>query len=301
MKMLVTGGTGMVGLSLKAKFPQAVFVGSKDFDLTDRDQTDAMLDKHKPDTVIHCAARVGGILDNDKNPFHYFADNARINLNVVDECFRHRIPRLIAISSTCVYPAKVEQYPMTLPVLHSGPPDPTNFGYAYAKRMMQVHIEAARQQFGCDWTVVYPSNLYGPNDTFDLERSHVIPAMLLKVHQAKKAKDAMVKLRGSGFPQRQFTYVDDLSTFIKRVVDKNLSGDFNFAYPSNHTIASAAALVKDVVKYEGRFEWDGTMNGVMRKDVEAAATTIMRHEEYTNLRDGLANTYRWFVAQESKK
>lgn len=294
MKILVTGGTGMLGHAVHKVLPDAKYVGSATHNLTDRDTADELV-ADGWDVVIHAAARVGGIKDNSDNPYDYFTENAQINTNVVNACVFYKVPKLIAISSTCVYPANPPSFPITEEMLHAGPPHETNFGYAYAKRMMQVQIDAARKQFGFKWSVIYPSNLYGPHDTFDLQRSHVVPALMMKMHKAKVEGEDSVVLMGTGTPLRQFTYVDDLASAIVDNVSGGDGVDFNFAPEGvNHSISGLATAIKSVVGYKGSIIWSGHTDGVMRKDV-----LCPRSWRGTPLLAGLAKTYQWFLENKA--
>ncbi len=301
MKILVTGGTGMLGHALQKVLPDAVYVGSQDYHLKDPLMAhNCIAHNGIPDVVIHCAARVGGIKDNSERPYDYFVENARINTNVVDACVFYKVPKLIAISSTCAYPAKPPSFPITEDMLHAGPAEETNFGYAYAKRMMQVQIDAARKQHGFKWSVIYPSNLYGPHDTFDLQRSHVVPALMMKMHKAKADKSPSVQLLGSGNALRQLTYVGDLARFIGTMVESDQSGDFNFAYPINLPILQIAQIVAEIVGFRGVIEYSGELEGVAQKDVAIQrAFDVFGDPKFTIPLQGIAETYQWYLENKA--
>lgn len=298
MKTLVLGGSGMLGHALRDRL-EAVYVGSEQADLRDDGAAYNLFAEVQPDVVIHCAARVGGIKDNSENQYKYFEDNARINLNVVAECVRRGVPKLIAISSTCCYPAKCAEYPIEEEALHGGPPHWTNFGYAFAKRMMQVQIDAACRP---NWSVIYPSNLYGPHDTFDEQRSHVIPALMMRMHKAKAENMPFINLMGSGRALRQFTFTPDLARFIAHSLRRDIDGGFtipsrvNFAGGDNHGIAAVAEMIAAVVGYAGelRFAHDD-MDGVDRKDVSIFNLRRVYKDAFTPLHDGLERTYKWYL------
>lgn len=295
MKILVTGGSGMVGKSLKKLIPEAIYLSSADCDLRDEKSTNMVFNTCNPDVVIHLAARVGGIKDNSDFLYDYFVENLKINTNVVNACTQLRVPQLIAMSSTCVYPAVVDSYPIKEEVLHKGYPEQTNYGYAFAKRMMQVQIDAARQQYGFKWTVIYPSNLYGPNDTFDLQKSHVIPALMLKYHNAKDT-DKGVELYGSGLALRQLTYVDDLTKQIVKFLKTGKHGDFNFANPRNYSIAEISQAVQRTVGFFGSTYFNGRLDGIHRKDVSIEKVSAeFELDPFTDLDAGLKSTYEWFL------
>lgn len=294
MTTLVLGGTGMLGTALRDRL-EAVYVGSEQANLLKGDETYRLFEEVQPDCVIHCAARVGGIKDNSENQYRYFTENARINLNVISNCVLFKVPKVIAVSSTCVYPANPPSFPITEDMLHAGPPEKTNYGYAFAKRMMQVQIDAAREQFGFKWSVIYPSNLYGPHDTFDLQRSHVVPALMLKMHNAKVRGDESVTLMGTGKALRQFTFVADLAHQIVNLLAFTEDIDFNYAPSASHSIEYLSEIVAGVVGFEGDVLFDGAMDGVMRKDVRG---WMVHPHTMTPLHYGLSETYRWFLANK---
>lgn len=305
MKILVTGGTGMVGNAIKRNITghEMVFVGSLDYDLTRKKQVVRLFSKFRPEVVIHLAAKVGGVKDNSDYVYKYYYQNILINTNVIEQCSASYVRKLIALSSTCVYPKVVKEYPIKEEELHNGYPEETNFGYAFAKRMMQVQINAARiehkhekSQNHQHWSVVYPSNLYGPQDTFDLQRSHVIPALMLRFYQAKIEGKNEVEIYGTGCPLRQLTYVDDLAKFLINMIHKDVRGDFNFANPINYSIAQIAQSVAKTVGYNGAISYNGKLDGVFRKDVDITKVSkVFQLEPFTSLCDGLAITYKWFL------
>lgn len=298
MKVLVTGGSGMVGHALQKLLPNATYLSSMDCDLRDVRGVSGLFFSHKPDAVIHLAARVGGIKDNSDFLYDYFIQNLRINTNVINACVELKIPKVIALSSTCVYPAVVESYPIKEEFLHRGYPEKTNYGYAFAKRMMQVQMETAKHQHGLNWSILYPSNLYGPYDTFDLQKSHVIPALMLKFHNAVKEGKDTVELYGTGLPLRQVTYVDDLAKMLLRILNSNISGDFNFANPRNYSIAEIAQSIAKVTNYWGSIYYNGNLDGVYRKDVDISKiSSVFDLEPFTNLDEGLRQTYDWYLQQ----
>lgn len=308
MKILVTGGTGMLGHALRKHLPDARYMGytrgDQCCDLSNRHEADDVVGGN--DVVIHCAARVGGIKDNNDKPYDYFTENALINTNVVDACVRFKVPKLIAISSTCVYPADPPSFPITEEMLHLGPPHETNFGYAYAKRMMQVQIDAARKQFGFKWSVVYPSNLYGPHDTFDLQRSHVVPALMMKMHAAKEIGADTVELWGTGKATRQLTYVNDLARLLFAMSQSDVHGDFNFAWPIGQTIEQIAELTALIVGFKGKIVFDGRLDGVLCKDVSDAKLCdafgiISLGLDMVTTFEGIKQTYEWYLANGAPK
>ena len=187
-KILVTGGSGMVGKHLQEMLPDAVFVGSKDYNLTIPHGVYCMFNEIKPNVVIHLAAKVGGIKDNMANPLEFLEANLQMNTNVVMEAQNHNVKKFIGIGSTCVYPDILpdDHYPMTEDMLHIGAPTPTNFGYGYAKRMLAVHLETIRKSKGLDYFTIFPSNLYSEYDHFgDDTKAHFVTALLKKIKNSR--------------------------------------------------------------------------------------------------------------------
>ena len=182
-KILVTGGSGMVGRFLKEIIPNAIFISSKDYDLRDMNNVNTMMVKYKPNVVIHLAAKVGGIIDNINKPAEYFVDNILMNTNILASSYKHGVSRFIGILSTCIYPDKVSDYPMSENILHDGPPTPTNFSYGYAKRCLAVQIDSYNKQYNTKYQYLTPCNLYGEYDKWG-ENSHFVAALIKKIIKA---------------------------------------------------------------------------------------------------------------------
>ena len=201
-KILVTGGTGMVGKHLMKLLPDAIYIGSE-FDLRDWIAVDSLLDKIKPDCVIHLAAKVGGIQDNIAKPAEFFDDNILMNTHILRASHKHSVSKFIGILSTCIYPDVVESYPMKEEDMFLGPPAPTNFSYGYAKRCLAVQIEAYNKQYDTKYSYLTPCNLYSELDNFENgSKMHFITALLKKI----KDSDTTLSLLGTGKPLRQFMY-----------------------------------------------------------------------------------------------
>ncbi|XP_065184668.1 GDP-L-fucose synthase-like [Sycon ciliatum] len=218
-KILVTGGTGLVGrgiefaaLSDKREDEEWIFLSSKDCNLTSMDETRKLFEMHKPTHVIHLAAMVGGLFSNLRQNAEFFRVNMLINDSVLNCCREFKVEKLVSCLSTCIFPDKTT-YPIDETMVHNGPPHSSNFGYAYAKRMLDVQNHAYRQQYGCQFTSVIPTNIFGPHDNFNLEDSHVIPALIHKCYNAKRDGTA-VTVFGSGTPLRQFIYSHDLGRLM---------------------------------------------------------------------------------------
>lgn len=267
-KILVTGGSGMVGKSLKKLLPNAVYTSSEDCDLTDENSVKSLMTTNKFDTVIHLAAKVGGIIDNINNPDTYFLDNVQMNTNIVKWSRITGVKRFIGILSTCIYPDKVETYPMTEDMLHQGPPTPTNFSYGYAKRCLAVHIDACNQQYGTKYQYLIPCNLYGENDKFG-ENSHFIAALVKKIIKMEEEGGNTLRLFGTGKPLRQFMHSDDLAWVINECLVNNIYDSFNVAIEENLSIKEMADIALNTLGHGNvNLEFDITKpDGQYRKDV----------------------------------
>ena len=290
-RILVTGGSGLVGRHLKDILPEAVYISSKDFDLTNIDRVHAMLDYFRPKVVIHLAARVGGILDNIEYPVDYLEENIMMNTNILKKCHEFKVDRVIAILSTCIYPDKVDTYPMKEKDLFNGPPTSTNFSYGFAKRCMAAHIDSYVKQYDKKWSYLIPCNLYGEYDKYTEHNSHFVSALIKKIHNSE---DSNIKLWGSGKPLRQFMYGGDLARVIKYMMDSDVVGNFNVAPEWVHTIDEIAEIAKKACK-KGQIvvNYDNTKpDGQFRKDVDSSKLLeVLKDFKFTTLRDGIEQTY----------
>jgi GDP-L-fucose synthase len=290
-KILVTGGTGLVGKHLQEILPSAIYLSSKDCDLTDISKVKWMISSYTPDVVIHLAARVGGIQDNLKYPADYFDDNILINTNIVKVCKEYNIKRLIGILSTCIYPSVVDNYPMKEEDLFIGPPPPSNFSYGYAKRCLAVQIDAYNKQFGTKYNYLIPCNLYGDYDNMhDESKMHFITALLNKI---RNSKDKTLHLLGTGKPLRQFMYAGDLAAIIKLVIDNDITENFNVAPNFNYSIDEMAKIALEVTEKDYEIIYDRPeLDGQFRKDVSNnKLLKIFPLFKFTGLKEGLKQVY----------
>tara|TARA_Y100000389_G_scaffold202385_1_gene247489 strand:+ start:1464 stop:2366 length:903 start_codon:yes stop_codon:yes gene_type:complete len=268
-KILITGGSGMVGKSLKKFLPDATYISSKECNLTNEDAVISLMTNNKFDVVIHLAAKVGGIIDNINNPDTYFTDNIQMNTNIVKWSRITGVKRFIGILSTCIYPDKVGNYPMTEGMLHQGPPTPTNFSYGYAKRCLAVHIDACNEQYGTKYQYLTPCNLYGENDKFG-ENSHFIAALVKKIVKMEQEGKETLELFGTGKPLRQFMHSDDLAWVINECLERDIYDNFNVATEENLSIREMAEIALDScgLKEGTSITFDSTKpDGQYRKDV----------------------------------
>jgi GDP-L-fucose synthase len=268
-KIVVTGGSGLVGKYLKGYLPDAVYLSSKDFDLTTEDGVKNMYLKHKPNIVIHLAAKVGGIIDNINKPAEYFTDNILMNTLLLDYARKMKVDRFIGILSTCIYPDIVESYPLKEEDLHSGPPTITNFSYGYAKRSLAVQIDAYNKQYGTKYQYLTPCNLYGVGDKDHETNSHFITALVKKIFDAKQNNKDSITLYGDGTPLRQFMFADDFAKVIYKVITNNIYDNFNVAGEENLSIKEMTNITLQSCGAENlKIKWDTNKpNGQYRKDV----------------------------------
>jgi GDP-L-fucose synthase len=293
MKIVVTGGSGMVGKSLKKIMPNAIYLSSKDYDLTSEEGIRKMYETHKPNCVIHLAAKVGGIIDNIKKPGEYFVDNVLMNTLLLEYARKNNVERFVGILSTCIYPDVVKKYPMKEEDLHKGPPTPTNFSYGYAKRSLAVQIDAYNQQYGTKYQYLIPCNLYGEYDKFG-ENSHFIAALIKKIHYAKINKEENITLFGSGKPLRQFMYSNDLAYVIKKCIEEGIYENFNVSTEENLSINDMAEIALESCDAKHlKIVYDSEKpDGQYRKDVSnSRMKEIIPELKVTNLSDGIKKTY----------
>ena len=298
-KILVTGGSGLVGKHLQDILPEAVYISSKDYDLLDDKQVRVMMDDYEPSVVIHLAARVGGIMDNMNHPVDYLEENILMNTNVLKACHEFNVEKVIAILSTCIYPDVVETYPMKEEDLFNGPPTETNFSYGFAKRCMAAHIDAYKKQYDKKWSYLIPCNLYGEYDKFEEHNSHFVSALIRKIHGAEKE----IELWGTGKPLRQFMYGGDLARVIKYIIDNDIVGNFNVAPEWVHSINDLAEIGKKAcLKEKLVVNYDSTKpDGQFRKDVDSSKLlSILKDFEFTTLEKGIKKVYDKFSQRYNK-
>lgn len=292
-RIVITGGSGQVGKSLKRIMPGATYLSSKDYDLTSERGVAKMYDDLKPDCVVHLASVVGGIIDNINKPYTYFTDNILMNSLLVEYARFHGVERFIGILSTCIYPDVADSYPMIEDTLHQGPPTPTNFSYGYAKRCLAVQIDACNKEHGTNYQYLTPCNLYGEHDKFG-ENSHFVAALIKKIHHAKVFGEDKITLFGTGTPLRQFMHSDDLAKVIKKCIDDDIYDSFNVATEQNVSIddiARTALRACDATNL--KIEYDSSKpDGQFRKDV--SIEKMKKHLpdfKATRLYHGIGSTY----------
>ena len=301
-EIFVAGHRGLVGSAIVRRLERGG-LGSKllvrtkaELDLTDGRAVRAFFEEKRPAQVYLAAAKVGGILANDTYPADFLYDNLMIECNVVEAAFRTGVKKLLLLGSSCIYPRQAPQ-PIPEEALLTGPLEPTNEWYAIAKIAGIKLCQAYRKQHGCNFIAGMPTNLYGPGDNFDLQTSHVLPALLRKVHEAKVAGAPTVTLWGSGKPRREFLYVDDCADACLHLM-QHYDGDsfYNIGCGEDLTIAELARLCADVVGYRGAFVHDTSKpDGMPKKMVDTRRIFASGWRPKVSLRDGIERTYRWYL------
>jgi len=317
--ILVTGGSGLVGKAIQniisteapgSRFGKHdgetwIFASSKDGDLRDPVETQKLFEKYKPTHVIHLAALVGGLFKNMKYKLSFLRDNILINDNVLQTSYKANVAKVISCLSTCVFPDKVT-YPLDETKIHSGPPHESNFGYAHAKRMVDVQNHAYKDQYGCNFTSAIPTNVFGPNDNFDLEDSHVIPGLIHKCYLAKKNGTPFV-VSGTGKPLRQFIYSYDLAKlfiWMLREYDDVEPVILSVGEDEEVSIKDVADAIVKALGFKGEYNFDTTRaDGQFRKPAsnKKLLSLISRDEsgkepfKFTTFEDALEHTVAWFL------
>ena len=299
-KIYIAGHRGMVGSACwraleSAGYPNLIGKTSKELDLRDQGAVEAFIRREKPRAIIDAAAKVGGILANDTYPYEFLMDNMLIQNNLIRSAHQNDVPKFIFLGSSCIYPKYAPQ-PLKEEYLLTDSLEPTNEWYAIAKISGVKLIEALRKQFGRDYVSLMPTNLYGPNDNFNLKSSHVLPAMLRKFHEAKLNDHAGVELWGTGSPMREFLHVDDLARAAVFALQETLpEALYNVGSGVDLSIKDLAQTVQEIVGHHGAIQWDSSKpDGTPRKLMDNSRMKKVGWEAHIELRNGIAATYDWF-------
>jgi len=313
-KIFIAGHKGMVGLAiwraLEAKgYLNLIGKTSKELDLRKQQDVCDFFKREKPAVVIDAAARVGGILANKDYPYQFLMDNMQIQNNLIDESLKTDCLKFIFLGSSCIYP-KLAPQPLKEDYLLSGSLEPTNEWYSIAKISGVKACEAIRKQYGKDYVSLMPTNLYGNHDNFDLNTSHVLPAMIRKFHEAKvrseqlghsvHEQDEVVKLWGSGSPMREFLHVDDLADAVVFAIENQLPDYlYNIGTGEDLTIKELAKTIQKVIGHQSTITWDRTKpDGTPRKLMDVSKMTQAGWKSKIRLEDGIQKTYEWFLLHQ---
>jgi GDP-L-fucose synthase len=303
-KIYVAGHRGLVGSSIvkvleQKGYTNLIYKTSKELDLTDKIAVDAFFSKEKPDYVFLAAAKVGGIVANNEYPADFIRDNLLIQTNVIDAAYKNGVKKLLFLGSTCIYP-KMAPQPLKEEYLLTGKLEPTNEPYAIAKIAGINMCQSYNRQYGTEYISVMPTNLYGPNDNFDLQTSHVLPALIRKFHEAKEKQSPFVEIWGTGTPKREFLYSEDLADACVYLMNTYTGNEIvNIGVGEDISIKELAEKIKDVVGYEGELKFDTSKpDGTPRKLVDVTKLSSLGWKASTSLDRGLRQAYQWFLENE---
>lgn len=301
--ILVTGGTGLVGNAIKNishnfNNYNFIYISSKDFNLSNMSDTINMFEIYKPIYVIHLAACVGGLYKNMNNKVEMLEKNLMINYNVIKCAHDYKVKKLISCLSTCIFPDNVT-YPINESMLHDGPPHNSNDAYAYAKRMLEIHSRAYKENYGDNFICITPTNIYGHHDNFDLENGHVLPALIHKCYLAKKENIDFI-IRGSGSPLRQFIYSEDLAQLIMNIMNSENSDDniiLSVPEKDEISIKDIGILIAKCFDYENRIVFDSSYSDGQYKKTVSVQKLLNRFPnfEFTPIEEGIKKTVEWFA------
>jgi len=307
-KIYVAGHNGMVGSAITRKlqsegYENLVTRSFEELDLTRQEQVEKFFEEEKPEVVIIAAAKVGGILANNTYRAEFIYDNLMIEANIIHAAYKNKVEKLIFLGSSCIYP-KFAPQPMKEEHLLTGELEQTNEPYAIAKIAGIKLCENYYKQYDCNYYSVMPTNLYGPNDNFDLETSHVLPAMIHKMHAAMQSNNHAVLLWGTGKPKREFLYVEDLADAVVYLMNKINAKDLyeqgltqiNIGTGEDLSIAELADTIKNVVGFNGEIKYDSTKpDGTPRKLMDVSRLHELGWKHKTSLEEGIKKTYTWFL------
>ena len=306
-KIFVAGHRGMVGSALVRRLEAQDFTNlltrdRSQIDLGDESAVAKFFAEARPDIVILAAAKVGGIKANNDFPVEFLLDNLRIQNNIIRSAHQTGVRKLLFLGSSCIYP-KLAPQPIPESALLTGPLEPTNEAYAIAKIAGIKLCQAYAREYGANFIAVMPTNLYGPNDNFDLETSHALAALLRKAHEAKTGNEKKLVVWGTGEPRREFLHVDDLAAACLLLLEKYDSQEIiNIGCGEDVTIRELAELICDVVGFDGELVWDRTKpDGTPRKLLDVTKIRALGWQPSISLRKGIAKTYEWFLANRAQQ
>ncbi|SNR37005.1 GDP-L-fucose synthase [Lutibacter flavus] len=300
-KIYIAGHRGMVGSAVwraleKKGYTNLIGKTSQEVDLRNQEAVQNFIKAEKPVAIVDAAAKVGGILANSENQYEFLLHNLQIQNNLIQAAHEFDLEKFVFLGSSCIYP-KLAPQPLKEEYLLTGALEPTNEGYAIAKIAGVKLCQAIRNQYNKDFVSLMPTNLYGPNDNFDLKSSHVLPAMLRKFHEAKLDNDAPVKLWGTGKPMREFLHVDDLAKAVVFAIENGLPEHlYNVGTGTDVTIKQLAETIQKEVGHKGNIDWDSTKpDGTPRKLLDVSKLHKLGWKAEIDLQNGIEGTYKWFL------
>ena len=306
-RIFVAGHRGLVGSAIVRRlaaegYGNLVLRSSAELDLRDQAAVERFFAEQRPELVFLAAAKVGGIHANTTYPADFIRDNLQVQTNVIDAAYRLGTRKLLFLGSSCIYPKHAPQ-PMSEDCLLTGPLEPTNEWYAIAKIAGVKMCQAYRRQYGFHAICAMPTNLYGPGDNFDLNNSHVLPALLRKFHEAKERGAEDVVVWGTGTPRREFLHVDDLADACVFMMQRHDDEQpLNIGWGEDISIRELAALIQEIVGFSGRLRFDSSKpDGTPRKLLDTSRVNALGWRPKISLRDGIVATYRWFLAHQADR
>lgn len=309
-KIFIAGHNGMVGSALARKLPQnnLILASKKDLDLENQLEVNSFFEANKPEQVYLAAAKVGGIYANNVYRADFIYNNLQIQCNIINACFKYGVKKLLFLGSSCIYPKFAEQ-PIKEEYLLTGPLEYTNEPYAIAKIAGIKMCESYYKQYGCNFISVMPTNLYGPNDKFDLQNAHVLPALLRKFHEAKVNNKPSVELWGTGKAKREFMHVDDMADACihimnnveaKDIYEKGIS-HINIGTGEDVSISELAQIIAEIVDFKGDLIYNTSQpDGTPRKLLDVSRLKSLGFVHQTSLKEGVRSTYQWYLNQISQ-
>jgi len=296
MNTLVTGGNGLVGSTIESTFKPT----SKRLNLMNIDNIIRYITINKIDSIIHCAAKVGGIKSNMEHLGEFFYENIIINSNVLEAARHCGVEKVVSFMSTCVFPDDAS-YPLSPDQIHNGEPHPSNYSYAYAKRMLEVQSRAYREQYGCNFVTVIPCNIYGPNDNFDLDSGHVIPGLIHKCYLAKQ-NNTNFEVWGTGKAYREFIYSKDIGKISQWVLENYDSPEPLIISPDEEIcIATVAQEIAWRMEYEGNIIYNQERDGQLKKSSDnSKLKSLLPNFKFTPIEEGLQKSIDWFIENYDK-
>lgn len=303
-KIYIAGHTGLVGSAIlralsKEGYSNIITRTHAELDLLDQKATADFFAEEKPEYVFLAAAKAGGIYANSACPANFIYENLQIEINVISESYKNKVKKLLFLGSSCIYPRESPQ-PMKEEYLLTGKPEPTNDAYAIAKIAGIMLCQSYDKQYGTNFISAMPTNVYGPNDNFDLMTSHALPAIMRKIHEAKIAGEGSVTLWGTGAPKREFIHADDLAAACVFLMNNYDSSEIiNIGVGADLTIKELAETIKKIVGFDGEIKWDAAKpDGMPRKLLDISKLKNLGFTPKIDLREGIASAYQWFIKEK---